>query len=140
MAAATSVQLPDLLSLGREFELRTNRQSHTVISASEKWFMTEQNGLSEAEKSSLRSMNIGVGLPHVSRPLVVCNCRLARAQSLRECGWTDELPAGNLPCLAGNDLFRDFVHNVACTMPSRENFNKSTDAFRAAQMQVMSHR
>ncbi|KAF7335532.1 Alpha-muurolene synthase [Mycena venus] len=155
MSATTSVQLPDLLSLGREFELRTNRHSRTVTSASEKWFMTEENGLSATEKADLRSMKIGLWasacFPTCDPPqlrlaadfltaLVICNCRITQAQSLRECGWADEQPAGNLPCLAGNDLFRDFIQNVASAMPSREKFNRSAEAFRVAQTQVISHR
>ncbi|KAF7335541.1 hypothetical protein MVEN_02208000 [Mycena venus] len=155
MSASTSVQLPDLLGLGREFELCTNRHSHTVTSASEKSFITEENGLSDTEKAGLRSMKIGLWasacFPTCDPPqlrlatdfltaLVVCNCRSARARSLRDCGWMDEQPAGNLSCLAGNDLFRDFIHKVASAMPSREKFNNSAEAFRIAQKQVISHR
>ncbi|KAJ7841838.1 isoprenoid synthase domain-containing protein [Mycena leptocephala] len=126
-----SVQLPDLLGLSRAFDLRTNRHCHAVSSASEKWFMAQQNILNDEEKAALRSMKIGlwasVCFPTCDPPqlrvatdfltaLVACTSRLAQAQSLRDCGWYEEQSSDNL-----------------------ERLNRSSEAFRDAQTQILSH-
>ncbi|KAJ6558299.1 hypothetical protein B0H19DRAFT_1150717 [Mycena capillaripes] len=93
MPSASSVQLPDLLSLSRSLNLRTNRHCQAVTAASENWFMT-QNILEEDERVALPSMKIGlwasVCFPTCDPPqlrlatdfltaLVICNSRVARA-------------------------------------------------------------
>ncbi|KAJ7235641.1 isoprenoid synthase domain-containing protein [Mycena haematopus] len=158
MTSSTSVQLPDLLSLGRAFELRTNRHCHAVTSASENWFMTQQNILTDDEKAGLRSMKIGlwasVCFPTCDSPqlrlatdflvaLVVCNCRLAHARTPRECGWMEKQLPGCASCLSGNDLFRALMPQLTNAMPSdlsRQKFNRSAEAFSTAQMQILSYR
>ncbi|KAJ7027533.1 isoprenoid synthase domain-containing protein [Mycena alexandri] len=152
MPGTASVQLPDLLGMSRVFELRTNRHCHAVTSASENWFLTQQNILTDAEKTALRSLKIGlwasVCFPTCDPPqlrlatdfltaLVTCNSRLARAQTLRDCGWEEETS------LAQNNLFRDLMPKLTSALPSessRKRFNKHAEAFRAAQMQVLSRR
>ncbi|KAJ7725206.1 isoprenoid synthase domain-containing protein [Mycena metata] len=153
MPGTASVQLPDLLGLSRAFELRTNRHCHTVTSASETWFLSQQNILTDAEKTALRSLKIGlwasVCFPTCDPPqlrlatdfltaLVTCNSRLARARTLGDCGWAEEETS-----LAQNNLFRDLMPKLTPAMPSessRKRFTTSAEAFRAAQMQVLSHR
>ncbi|KAF8124283.1 isoprenoid synthase domain-containing protein [Mycena galopus ATCC 62051] len=173
-----SVQLPDLLSLGRAFELRTNRHCHLVSSASENSFVTQQNFLSDDEKTCLRSMKIGlwasVCFPTCDSPqlrlatdfltaLVVCNCRLAsHAQTARECGWisddSDPQPTRPHVCLEMIYFAREsppswrglHLNGIYSVMPqlsgampsdsSRQKFNRSAEGFRAAQMQILSHR
>ncbi|KAJ7711994.1 hypothetical protein B0H16DRAFT_1626674 [Mycena metata] len=71
MPGTASVQLPDLLGLSRAFELRTNRHCHTVTSASETWFLSQQNILTDAEKncpSVLEDWSLGVRLLPDMRP------------------------------------------------------------------------
>ncbi|KAJ7102908.1 isoprenoid synthase domain-containing protein [Mycena epipterygia] len=158
MPAAPSVQLPDFLSLSRAFDLRTNRHCFAVTSASEQWFTTQENVLNEDERAGLRSMKIGLWAacvfptcdsPHLRlatdflTALVTCNARLARAQTLRDCGWTEERSPDSLGCLSENLLFRHFMPKIASVMPSelwREKFCRSCEAFRAAQMQMLAHR
>ncbi|KAJ7773675.1 isoprenoid synthase domain-containing protein [Mycena maculata] len=154
---AQSVQLPDLLSRSRAFDLRTNRHCHTVASASEKWFTTEHPVLTEDERAALRSMKVGlwasVCFPTCDLPqlrlgtdfmtaLVICNARLARAQSLRACGWTGDRPV-NLASLSENDLFHDVMQRILSSTSSetwRTRFTKSSEAYRDAQMQLLAHR
>ncbi|KAJ6577928.1 isoprenoid synthase domain-containing protein [Mycena capillaripes] len=158
MPGSTSVQLPDLLGLSRAFDLRTNRHCYTVTAASEKSFVTEQNDLSDDERAALGFMKIGLWastcFPTCDPPqlrlatdfltlLVVCNCRLAQAQTLRECGWIDEQPSDSLSCLSKNSLFRELMQKMASAMPSessRHRFIRSAEAFRAAQTQMISYR
>ncbi|KAJ6477648.1 isoprenoid synthase domain-containing protein [Mycena sanguinolenta] len=158
MAGSTSVQLPDLLSLGRALELRTNRHCHAVTAASENWFLTQQNILTNEEKAGLRSMKIGLWAsvcfstcdPPQLRltmdfltALVVCNCRLVHARTPRECGWMEEQPPDSASCLSGNDSFFALMPQLLNAMPSdssRQKFNRSAEAFRTAQMKIISHR
>ncbi|KAJ7102893.1 isoprenoid synthase domain-containing protein [Mycena epipterygia] len=153
MPATPSVQLPDFLSLSRAFDLRINRHCFAVTSASEQWFTTQQNVLNEDEWAGLRSMKIGLWaacvFPTCDSPqlrlatdfltaLVTCNARLARAQTLRDCGWTEERSPDSLGCLSENL----FMPKIASVMPSelwREKFCRSCEAFRAAQMQMFAH-
>ncbi|KAJ7606736.1 isoprenoid synthase domain-containing protein [Mycena polygramma] len=147
MSSSSSVQLPDLLGLSRNFELRTNRHCRTVTSASEDWFMTQQNILSDAEKAALTSLKIGllasVCFPTCDSPqlriaadfltaLVVCNCRLTRARTLRECGWTDT-------ALLNNSLFREVMPKMP-SESSKDRFSRSIEGFRTAQEKVLSYR
>ncbi|KAJ7485042.1 isoprenoid synthase domain-containing protein [Mycena galericulata] len=158
MPGTQSVQLPDLLSLSRAFELRTNRHCHAVTTASEKCLTSEQHHvLTEAERAALRPMKIGlwasVCFPTCDPPqlrlatdfltaLVVCNARLASARPLRACGWTGDRPA-SLACLSENDLFHDVVSKItacASSEPWGDRFSKSSEAYRDAQLKLLSHR
>ncbi|KAJ7187008.1 isoprenoid synthase domain-containing protein [Mycena filopes] len=154
MSTTTSVQLPDLLSLGRAFELRTNRHCRAVTSASEDWFLAQENILTDAEKNALPSLKIGlwasVCFPSCDLPqlrsatdfltaLVTCNSRLPLARTLRDCGWEEET---STPLLAKNDLFRELMPKLTSAMPSESltRLNQSAEAFKTAQSQVISHR
>jgi hypothetical protein len=59
----TSYQLPDLLSLIKPFELRTNRYCRVVTLASENWILDNADnglGLDEKERVGLRGMKVGL--------------------------------------------------------------------------------
>ncbi|KAF9559391.1 terpenoid synthase [Agrocybe pediades] len=63
MSSNRSFQLPDLLSIVKPLELRTNRHCRAVTDASEKWFtgtLKEQGELTETELSYLRPMKAGL--------------------------------------------------------------------------------
>ncbi|KAJ7140085.1 isoprenoid synthase domain-containing protein [Mycena crocata] len=153
MPGTASVQLPVLVGLTRAYTLRTNRHCHATTSASEQWFMTQQNLLTEEERGTLRSMKIGlwaaVCFPTCDPPqlrlatdfltaLSVYNTRQARARTMRDFGWNGETAS-----LAENDLFRHIIPQITSAMPSersREGFLASCGAFVAAQTQLLAHR
>ncbi|KAJ7689042.1 isoprenoid synthase domain-containing protein [Mycena rosella] len=158
MPSIPSIQLPDLLSLGRAFDLRTNRHCHAVTYASEQWFATQRQALSDTERAALRSLKIGLWastcFPTSDPPqlrlatdfltsLVTCNGRLVHARTLRDCGWTDERSHNGWECLSGNVLFQPLMQRLTSAMSSdtsRGNFGRSSEAFRTAQMQILAYR
>ncbi|KAJ7472059.1 isoprenoid synthase domain-containing protein [Mycena latifolia] len=158
MPSTPSVQLPDLLSLSRAFDLRTNRHCHAVTHASEQWFATQGHALTEDERASLRSLKIGLwastcfptsDLPQLRLAtdfltlLLTCNARLSRARTLCDCGWTEGRSQGGWECLSDNILFRPLMERIAAAMSMetwRENFRRSSEAFRISHMQILAHR
>ncbi|KAK7055942.1 isoprenoid synthase domain-containing protein [Favolaschia claudopus] len=164
----TSVQLPDLLSVGRPYELRTNRHCRTITSASEAYFHALPSSiLSDAEKERLEQMKIGlwasVCFPTCDPPqlrlatdfltaLMICNARFADARitTMQECGWRDshsevfldEKDSG-FSCLAQHDLFRPLMPQLTRAMPSdssRSRFCVSAEAYHTYQEHILAHR
>ncbi|KAJ8087106.1 hypothetical protein PM082_005934 [Marasmius tenuissimus] len=65
MAEGSSYQLPDLLSLTRDFELRTNRHCRNVVEASNKWFLdlndeADAQVLTEDERQHASGLKAGL--------------------------------------------------------------------------------
>ncbi|KAJ7641644.1 isoprenoid synthase domain-containing protein [Roridomyces roridus] len=137
MPNSPSVQLPDLLSVARTLELRTNPHCFTVSAASQAWF-TAHPALTEAERTSLASVKPGlwaaVCFPTCDPPqlrlvtdfltaLLISNTRLVHGQPC---------PSGDL---AQDPLFQDVLKRIlACPASEtwRVRFTQSCAAYRNA--------
>ena len=128
MPGSPSYQLPDLLSLTRTFELRTNRFCRSATVASEAWLLSLKkadmhDALTEAEKTLLHTMKGGllaaVCFPDCDLPqlrfltdflnmLFLSARRLQHTPNSDESGWKcgGQSETGNDHSLGHHELFQ----------------------------------
>ncbi|KAF8057540.1 isoprenoid synthase domain-containing protein [Lyophyllum atratum] len=125
-----SYQLPDLLSLCRPFELRTNRFCRPATTASESWLLELKTAdaakdlLTGTERTSLRPAKAGLlaalCVPGCGQPqlrffanllslLIIADERIHRACSVSESGWMDGGGVSGVDTLGHHALFQSFV-------------------------------
>ncbi|KAF5376433.1 hypothetical protein D9615_008650 [Tricholomella constricta] len=160
-----SYQLPDLLSLCRPFELRTNVFCRPAMIASEAWLLglktTDLNDvLTETERTSLHATKTGLlaGLcvPSCGQPqlrffadflsfLIIADGRIKRAGDAEGSGWMDGDTESGIDSLTQHELFQylrpEFLRLVARADPSWDTrFAASVHSYRSAQLQVITSR
>ncbi|KAF9266187.1 hypothetical protein L218DRAFT_100396 [Marasmius fiardii PR-910] len=141
--SGSSYQLPDLLSLTRDFDLRTNRQCRSVVEASEQWLLdlnreSGQDILTESEMKIVPGLKMGLlaslcfptcDLPQLRLAsdfiglLLISNERVKRGQD--GFGW-NEMPAedlddfdktGFVQLLDGHELFKHLQPRISRLKP-----------------------
>ncbi|KAF8063271.1 isoprenoid synthase domain-containing protein [Lyophyllum atratum] len=161
-----SYQLPDLLSLCRPFELRTNRFCRPAMTASESWLLELKSAdaakdlLTGAERTSVRPAKAGLlaalCIPGCGQPqlcffanflslLIIADGRIHRAWSVGESGWMDGGGVSGVDTLGHHALFqfllpelRRLVSRADSTWETR--FASSVHSYHSAQLQVITGR
>ncbi|RDB21905.1 Alpha-muurolene synthase [Hypsizygus marmoreus] len=160
-----SYQLPDLLSLSRPFELRTNRSCRCVTIASESWLLSLKTPdffdvLSESERRALSATKIGLlaalCFPGCDLPqlrfftdflsfLMLSAERILRARNVNESGWLDGDYEGGVDRLIYHELFQHLESQLKRLVSRAEStwnfrFAHSVHAYRSAQLQSIYNR
>ncbi|KAF9467542.1 isoprenoid synthase domain-containing protein [Collybia nuda] len=162
-----SYQLPDLLSLSRPFELRTNQSCRTVTQASEAWLFALKgseldNTLTRAELASLSSMKAGLlaalCFPGCDPPqlrfltdfltfLILSDQRVRHAKQLPDSGWSegDVGDKNGFDLLNNHALFQYIIPQMKrlisrAPLDWDTRFTSSVVSYHSAQLQAISNR
>ncbi|KAG6916361.1 hypothetical protein DXG01_007197 [Tephrocybe rancida] len=158
-----SYQLPDLLSLCRPFELRTNPYCRPATIASESWLLALKTAKSDdvltgAERASVHPAKFGLLAalcnPGCGQPqlfffanfisiLSIADSRLKSAQGGGGSGWLSDIEADGVETLSKHELFQyilpDLQRLVAKANSSwTTRFTQAVHSFHSAQLQIVS--
>ncbi|KAG6856499.1 hypothetical protein H0H87_003878, partial [Tephrocybe sp. NHM501043] len=161
-----SYQLPDLLSLCRPFELRTNPFCRPATIASESWLLALKTAksvdlLTDAERAKVHPAKFGLlaalCIPKCGQPqlaffanfisiLIITDSRIKSAQAGSESGWLSDLEEGEegAKLLSKHELFQYISPElqrlvVKANSSWTTRFTQAVHSFRSAQLFVISN-